>query len=145
MPDLRMPETNHLIIAGRLTRDVDLKYLPSGLAVASLSIANGRHYKDKQGERKEETSYIEVSCFDKLATYSADNLRKGMAVMVEGRIKSESWEDKATGQKRSKVLVNANGITSLEWGTRSSGGESTPTSHDAPPSDDSIPDDDIPF
>lgn len=115
MSDLRIPDLNTITIAGRLTRDPELKYVSGGRAVCEVSIANSRHYKDKSGEKKEETTFINATIWDKFAEYVGEKLRKGRPIIVEGRLKSESWEDKTTGQKRSKVYIAAQRITPLDW------------------------------
>ena len=145
MSDLRMPSTNVVVISGRLTRDAEVKYISSGKAVCNLSIANSRPFKDKQGERQEDTSFVEVTCWDKLAEWCSD-YKKGRPVMIEGRLKSNTWEDKETGKKRSNLGVVAQSVTLLDWdGDR---GESRPTSQSRPAAtnQEEIPqDDDIPF
>lgn len=127
MGDIRVPDLNQVIIAGRLTRDPELKYISSGRAVCTISIANTQYYKDKQGERKENTTFVEVTLWDKAAEYIGENLQKGRPVLIEGRLKSDSWEDKQTGQKRSKIAIAANRVTPLDWdsdgqGDRQGGG-----------------------
>lgn len=151
MSDVRVPDLNTVIIAGRLTRDPELKYIQSGRAVCTVSIANTRYYKDKSGERKEDTSFIDATCWDKFAEYVGEKMKKGRPVIVEGRLKSESWEDKTSGQKRSKIQIMASRITPLDWDGEKQGGQSE---SGRPESDrerslrdieEPIPDDDIPF
>ena len=143
MSDLRMPPTNYIIISGRLTRDPDLKFIASGKAVCKLSIANSRHYKDKNGEKAEETSFVDVTCWDKTAEWAGE-LKKGRPVMVEGRLKQESWEDKE-GNKKSKLGIQAQSVTPLDWDEKGDKPEprreSKPQQSNEPP----IGDDDIPF
>lgn len=122
MGDLRVPDLNTVTIAGRLTRDPELKYLASGRGVCTFSIANTQYYKDKSGERKENTTFVDVTLWDKAAEYAGQNYAKGTPVLVEGRLKSDSWEDKTSGQKRSKVAINAVRVSALEWGDRGEGG-----------------------
>ena len=121
MSDLRVPDLNTITIAGRLTRDPELKYVAGGRAVCEVSIANSRHYKDKSGERKEETVFVNATIWDKMAEYVGEKLRKGRPVIVEGRLKSESWEDKTSGQKRSQIFIAASRITPLDWDNSGSG------------------------
>ncbi len=146
MSDVRVPSTNLVVIAGRLTRDPDLKYISSGKAVCQLSLANTRYYKDKSGERKEDTSFVDVTLWDKPAEWAGEHLRKGRPVVVEGRLKSDSWEDKTSGQKRSRLAIQATSVVPLDWDDEKS--ESRPTRQQRPPEathDEPIPDDDIPF
>lgn len=146
MSDVRVPSTNLVVIAGRLTRDPDLKFISSGKAVCQLSIANTRYYKDKSGERKEDTSFVDVTVWDKTAEWVGEHLAKGRPVMVEGRLKSESWEDKTSGQKRSRIAIQATTVVPLDWDGEK--GESRPTSQQRPAAtnQEELPqDDDIPF
>jgi single-strand DNA-binding protein len=153
MPDLRMPDINKVYLAGRLTRDPELRYLPSGLAVCKLSLAVSRFYKDKNGERKEDTLFVDVSAWDKMAEYMGQRFRQGNPVLVEGRLKSDSWEDKNTGQKRTKLEVRADRVQELAWpadrpADRSAASAAPASANDANrqiQSDEPIPEDDIPF
>lgn len=146
MSDLRMPSTNLVVIAGRLTRDPEVKFIASGKAVCNFSIANSRFFKDKSGEKKEETSFVDVTCWDKTAEWVGENIKKGRPVLIEGRLKSEQWEDKTTGQKRSRTGVSATSVLPLDWDGEK--GESRPTSQpkSAATNPEELPqDDDIPF
>jgi single-strand DNA-binding protein len=140
-----MPSTNSVIVSGRLTRDPELKYLASGMAICNFSIANGRPYKDKSGEWTEETSFIDVTCWDKTATHVGEKIKKGRPVMVEGRLKSESWEDKQTGAKRSKLGIVAHSVIVLDWDEKGDKPESRRESKPQQSSEPPIGDDDIPF
>lgn len=147
MSDLRVPDLNTIVIAGRLTRDPDLKYISSGRAVCELSVANTRYYKDKSGERKEDTTFVNVTCWDKFAEYVGEKMQKGRPVIVEGRLKSESWDDKTSGQKRSKVYIMASRITPLDWDGEKGETTRAPTERATKPREieEPIPEDDIPF
>ena len=144
MSDLRMPEVNSVTLAGRLTRDPELKYLPSGSAVCELGLAVSRRFRTKTGEQREETLFINVETWNKTAEYCGENLRKGRPIMVEGRLKSDEWEDKNTGQRRSIIKINASRIQTLDWEDRGGGGggggRPQPRNIEEP-----IPEDDIPF
>lgn len=101
-----MANFNRVILIGNLTRDPEVKYLPSGSAVAEISLAINRSYTDKvTNERKEDTTYVEVTLWARLAELAGEYLSKGRPVMIEGRLQLDSWDDKATGQKRSKLRV----------------------------------------
>jgi single-strand DNA-binding protein len=108
-----MPIVNTVVIAGNLTRDPEMKHLPSGTAVASLGLASNRWYRDKAGEWQQDTTFVDVKCWSQLAERVGEKLRKGAPVLVEGSIKSEHWET-PDGAKRSKVLVNATKVQFLE-------------------------------
>lgn len=106
-----MFELNKVFVAGNLTRDPELKYLPSGMAVADLGLAVNRRMFDRaSGERKEETIFLDVTVWDKSAEFCKNYLRKGSAVIVEGRLKMDTWQDKQTGANRSKIGVVAERI-----------------------------------
>ncbi len=152
MSDLRMPDINKVMLAGRLTRDPELRYTPAGLALCKLGIASTRYFKGRDGERKEDTLFVDVTVWDKMAEYCGQNLRKGRAVLVEGRLKMDSWEDKASGQKRTKLDIQAMRVQELDWADRGGapqgGGSSGPRSSGPEPRviEEPIPaEDDIPF
>ncbi|MBF0253023.1 MAG: single-stranded DNA-binding protein [Candidatus Omnitrophica bacterium] len=103
---------NKVFIMGNLTRDPELRYVPSGAAVASFTVAVNRVYKDKAGEKKEETSFIKVIIWGKMAEVCGEYLSKGKPVLVEGRLQSRSWEG-TDGQKKSAVEVIASTVQFL--------------------------------
>jgi len=113
--NLRMPDMNRVTIAGHLTRDPELKHVGSGTALCKLGLACNRRYKLKDGEQREETLFINVTVWGKAAEYVAENLSKGRPVLVEGRLKSDEWEDKDTGKKRSAIEISADKVQSLDW------------------------------
>lgn len=141
MSDLRMPDLNMVMLAGRLTRDPELRYLPNGTPVCKLGLAVSRTFKTQDGERKEETLFVDVTTWRATAEYCGSNLRKGRPIIVEGRLRSDAWEDKATGQKRSKIEVQATRIQQLDWEER---GGAAPRPEPRP-IEEPIPEDDIPF
>jgi single-strand DNA-binding protein len=102
-----------VIIVGNLTRDVELKRTPSGNAVAKFGVAVNRKYKDASGEMKEKTNYYDVDVWGKQAETVAQYIGKGSSVLVDGRLDQDHWEDKTTGQKRSKTFVVAENIQFL--------------------------------
>jgi len=98
---------NKVILIGNLTRDVELRYTPSGTAIAKFGIATNRTYKDQvTGENKQETMFIDVTVFGRSAEVANQYLKKGRRVLIEGRLVFEQWVDN-TGQKRSKHSVGA--------------------------------------
>jgi single-strand DNA-binding protein len=107
-----MANLNKVFLIGNLTRDPELRYTPSGVAVANLRIAVNRKFKDRTGEMKEEVCYLTVTTWDKQAEVCNQYLKKGRAVFVEGRLQSRSWET-TDGQKRSAVDVRAERIQFL--------------------------------
>lgn len=144
MADLRMPNLNKVIIAGRLTRDPEERSLPNGTPLCKLGLAYSRKIGAKGGDQREETLFINVTCWDKQAEIIRNfKLRKGRAVIVEGRLKANEWEDKATGQKRSTIEITADRVDPLDWEDRGSSGGGSRSS--SAPSDEPLPEDDIPF
>ncbi len=110
---------NRVMLIGRLTRDPELRYTPSGTAVCQLAMATNRYGSDQQtGERREFTDYHDVVVWNqgnrKLAELCAQYLQKGRLVYVEGRLQTRSWDDQATGQKRYRTEVNASDVQFLD-------------------------------
>ena len=123
MADLRVPDLNVVYIAGRLTSDPDLRYTQSGRAYCRLRLANTRYFKSKEGERREDTTFVNASCWDKQAEFIGERLRKGRPVLVEGSLRSYEMEDTATGQKNTRLEINARRITPLDWDDNSGGAQ----------------------
>lgn len=105
---------NQVILMGNLTRDPELRQIPSGQSVCSFSLALNRSYKGKDGEWQEATDFIDVVAWGPLGERVAQYLSKGRPCLVNGRLQSRSWEQ--DGQKRSKVEVNAQDVTFLGGG-----------------------------
>lgn len=114
---------------GRLTRDPELRYTPKGTAVADLSMAINRYRSSADGgERTEETTFVDVTLWGKQAETANQYLNKGREVFIEGRLQLDSWEDKASGQKRSKLKVVGESmqfVGSANGGNSSGGGDSS--------------------
>jgi len=144
MSDFRMPDFNKVYLAGRLTRDPELKYMPSGTAFCKIGLAVSRVYKTKDGERKEDTFFVNVTVWDKSAEYCGEHLKKGRPILVEGRLTSNEWEDKATGQKRSSIEIRAERVQQLDWDDKGGGGSSAPRPQPRV-IEEPVPEDDIPF
>jgi len=144
MSDLRMPNINTVILAGRLTRDPELRYTPAGTAVCRLGLAATRYFKGRDGEKKEETLFVDVTVWEKTAEYCGQRLKQGRPVVVEGQLRSNSWEDKATGQKRSKIEIYGVRIQELDWSEDRGGAQPRPEP-ESRPAEEPIPEDDIPF
>ena len=101
-----MPNLNRVMLMGNLTRDIELKYTPSGLAVATLGMAINRKFRDpKTNELREEVTYVDIETFGKQAETAHQYLSKGRPLFVDGRLRYDSWDDKATGKKMSKLRV----------------------------------------
>jgi single-strand DNA-binding protein len=95
---------NQVILIGNLTRDPELRYTPKGTAVAKIGMAVNRRYT-QDGEKKEEVAYVDVDAFGKQAETICQYLKKGRPIHVVGRLKTDTWDDKTSGQKRSKLGV----------------------------------------
>lgn len=100
-----MANLNKVMIIGNVTRDPEIKYTPKGSAVVDIGIAVNRTFTPDGGERREETTYIDVTLWGRTAETAAEYCKKGRSVYVEGRLQLDSWEDKTSGQKRSKLRV----------------------------------------
>ena len=98
---------NKAIIIGNLTRDPELRSLPSGVKVCSFSVATNRVWKDKNGARQESTDYHNVVTFGRSAETVAQYMKKGSSILVEGRIQTRSWEDKNSGEKKYRTEIVA--------------------------------------
>jgi single-strand DNA-binding protein len=148
MSDFRMPDINRVMLAGRLTRDPELRYTPQGTALCKLGLAVSRTYKGRDGEKKEETLFVDVTVWEKTAEYCGQRLKQGRPILVEGKLRSDSWEDKSTGQKRTKIEVQGLRVQELDWEDRGGAPRSSGPSRPAPDAhamDEPPPEDDIPF
>jgi single-strand DNA-binding protein len=120
--ELKLPSLNKILIAGNCTADPEVRYTQSGAAVTNFRIASTRYYRDRGGdssEWKEDTCFVNVVTWGQLAERMGDQLKKGSAVLVEGRLQSRTWETE-DGQKRSTIEINADRVQTLD---RRGGGE----------------------
>lgn len=148
-----MASFNKVILAGNLTRDPELRYTPKGTAVARLGIACNRKWKSETGEMKEEVTFVDVDAFGKTAETIGQYLKKGRPILIEGRLRYDTWEDKQSGQKKSKLGVVLENFQFLDsGGGRGEGGASAPSrpapAAPAPDGGDAEPPpehDDVPF
>ena len=145
-----MASFNKVILLGNLTRDPEVRYTPKGSAVADLGVAVNRQYTLDNGEKREEVTFIDVTFWGRTAEVAGEYLKKGRPVFIEGRLQLDTWDDKQSGQKRSKLKVI--GETMQMLGSRGAAGEegdrtprpskpATPpkTAGPAEPDDDEIP------
>ena len=93
---------NKVILVGNLTRDIELRYLPSGGAIATVGIATSRKFKNKDGTQGEEVCFVDLTFFGRTAEVVNQYCHKGSKILAEGRLKLDTWIDKQSGQKRSK-------------------------------------------
>lgn len=110
---------NKVIIVGNLTRDPELTAIPSGQKVCKLGVATNRVWKDKGGAKQESTTYHNVVVWGRQAETSAQYLKKGQQVMIEGRIENRSWDDKTSGEKKYRTEIIADRV---QFGFKGSGG-----------------------
>ncbi len=113
-----MANFNRVILVGRLTRDVELKYTQSGMAVTDVGLAVSDRRKSQTGEWVEETTFVDVTLWGRTAEVSSEYLSKGSPILIEGRLKLDTWE--TDGQKRSKLRVVGERMQML--GSRPGGG-----------------------
>jgi single-strand DNA-binding protein len=150
-----MASFNKVILLGNLTRDPEVRYTPKGTAVTELGMAVNRVYTAENGEKREETTFVDVTLWGRTAEIAGEYLKKGRPVFIEGRLQLDTWDDKTSGQKRSKLKVVGEGlqlIGSRPGGAIGGGDEegsgASRSSKSAPPpkAAPSAPDDDeIPF
>jgi len=139
-----MASYNRVILVGNLTRDVEVKYLQSGMAVTDIGLAVNDRRKAGDGEWVDETTFVDVTLWGRVAEVAGEYLRKGSAALIEGRLKLEQWEQ--DGQKRSKLKVIGERMQMLGGrnddggGSQCGGGYEQPASRPNPK-----PNDDIPF
>ena len=99
-----MPNLNRVLLMGNLTRDPELRYLPSNTPVVSLGLAINRRWRNQQDQQQEETTFVDCEAFGRSAEVINQYLRKGRPVFIEGRLRLDQWQDKE-GQNRSKMKV----------------------------------------
>ena len=138
-----MANFNKVIIAGNLTRDPELRYTSKGTAVAGLSMALNRKWKNDSGEMQEEVTFVDVDAFGRQAEVIAQYMKKGRPMLVEGRLRLDQWEDKQTGARRSQLRVVLDSFSFIDSGGGGGGGgrgetsdpfaQSAPTSKPAAP------------
>ena len=127
-----MASLNKVFLIGNLTRDPELRYIPSGSAVATFTVAVNRVFKSQAGEKKEQTSFIRIVVWGRRAEVCGEYLSKGSPVFIEGRLQSRDWETQ-DGQKRNTVEVVADNIQFLRMGAKSGAGAPSTGAQVGPP------------
>lgn len=135
-------DQNQCNFTGRLGQDPDMRAMPSGKSVANFTIAVGRSWKDRDGQKKEETEWVRIVTFDKLADIVGQYLKKGAQVRITGRMKTRKWQDKS-GNDRYTTEIIADDMQM--FGSRSTSDSSRPQSAPSGPATDDEFSDDIPF
>ena len=108
-----MASFNKVILVGNLTRDPELRYTPKGTAIAKIGLAVNRVWTNEAGEKKEEVTFVDVDVFGRTAENVGQYMRKGRPILVEGRLRLDQWDDKQTGQKKSRLGVVAETVQFL--------------------------------
>lgn len=149
-----MASFNKVILVGNLTRDPELRYTPKGTAVAKIGIAVNRVYTNDAGEKKEEVTFVDVDVWGRTAENVGQYMRKGRPILIEGRLKLDQWDDKQTGQKKSRLGVVADTVQFLGSPGGAEGGApaapraqrpaasapaAEPVEGDGPPESDDVP------
>jgi single-strand DNA-binding protein len=139
-----MPNLNKVQLMGNITRDPEVRYTPKGTAVTDISLAINRNFSGDDGERREETTFVEITFWGRQAEIIGEWMKKGRPIYVEGRLQLDSWEDKTSGQQRSRLKVIGEKFEFLggrdDTGGSSSGGSSR-SSNPAPQSSNQRDDD----
>ena len=151
-----MASFNKVILAGNLTRDPELRYTPKGTAVAKIGLAVNRTWTTETGEKKEEVSFIDVEAWGRQGEVIAQYMKKGRPLLIEGRLKLDTWEDKNTKQKVSKLKVVLESFSFIDSNRGDAGGgapapapsrpattsaapAAEPVEGDGPPESDDVP------
>lgn len=151
-----MANFNKVILIGNVTRDPEVKYTPKGSAVTDIGLAVNRTFTLDGGEKREETTFVDVTFWGRTAEIAGEYLKKGRPVFIEGRLQLDTWEDKQSGQKRNKLRVvgetmqflggrpegGGEGGSSGSFRRRESDGPAPSATPSKPPEES---DDDIPF
>jgi len=152
-----MASFNNVVLLGNLTRDPELRYTSNGKAIAKFGLAVNRAWTNEAGEKKEEVTFVDVDVFGRTAENVGQYMRKGSLMLVEGRLRLDQWDDKQTGQKRSKLGVVGETVQFLGAPRSSESGAPAATrprpvesavpepASGADPEGPSPPEDDVPF
>ena len=156
-----MANLNKVMLISNLTRDPELRYTPKGTAVADIALAINRVWNNEQNQRQEETTFVDITLWGRQAELAHQYLTKGRGAYIEGRLQLDTWDDKQTGQKRSKLKVVAESLQFLPDGKGGAGGQipqggaqssrppqqqqNRPQGASAAPAEDYGDEDDIPF
>jgi single-strand DNA-binding protein len=161
-----MASVNKVILVGRLGKDPEVRSTPSGVTVAKFTIATDEKFTDRSGEKQERTEWHNIVAWNKLGEICGQYLRKGKLVYIEGSIRTESWEDKESGQKKYRTEIIANSMQMLDrrgdeegggssysgsdrgssYGSNSGGGGGGGARRNSPPPSNDIDDDEeVPF
>ncbi len=132
-----MANVNKVMLLGNITRDLEVRYTPKGTAVCDLGMAVNRIRTGDNGERIEEVTYVDVTLWGRQAELAGQYLSKGRSVFIEGRLQHDQWDDKQTGQKRSRLRVVGENMQFIggQGGSGGNQGGSSAPRQQAPPSE----------
>ena len=116
-----MANFNKVILIGNLTRDPELRYTPKGTAIAKIGLAINRTWKTETGETKEEVTFVDIDAFGRQAETLGQYMKKGRPIMIEGRLRLDTWDDKQTNQKRSRLGVVMESFQFLDFNKSAEG------------------------
>ncbi|MGB0145522.1 MAG: single-stranded DNA-binding protein [Akkermansiaceae bacterium] len=128
-----MANVNKVMLLGNITRELEVRYTPKGTAVCDLGMAINRIRTGDNGERIEEVTYVDVTLWGRQAELAGQYLAKGRPVFIEGRLQLDQWDDKQTGQKRSRLRVVAENMQFIGGGGQGGGGNAPRQQSGQPP------------
>ena len=149
-----MPNYNKVMLMGRLTRDPEVRYSANGTAITNIGLAVNRNWRNQDGQTQEEVTFVDVTAFGKRGEAVGQYLKKGRPIFIEGHLRMEQWDDKQTGQKRSKLAIIMDAFEFIDSrgegeGGNFSGGGGAPAAGGAAPAAGGgggfAEDDDVPF
>lgn len=151
-----MPNYNKVMLMGRLTRDPEVRYSANGTAITNIGLAVNRNWRNQDGQTQEEVTFVDVTAFGKRGEAVGQYLKKGRPIFIEGHLRMEQWDDKQTGQKRSKLAIIMDAFEFIDsrgegegGGGNFSGGGGAPAAGGATPAAGGgggfAEDDDVPF
>lgn len=115
MGQVKLPNLNDIKLSGRISNDPELRYTQSNKSCCKFSFCHNRYYKDAQGNQVDDPHFFDVVCWEGTAEFIANRAQKGRPVLIEGELRQEKWQDKESGQQRSRVTINAHRVHILDW------------------------------
>jgi single-strand DNA-binding protein len=150
-----MPNYNKVMLMGRLTRDPEVRYSANGTAITNIGLAVNRNWRNQDGQTQEEVTFVDVTAFGKRGEAVGQYLKKGRPIFIEGHLRMEQWDDKQTGQKRSKLAIIMDAFEFIDSRGEGEGGGGNFSGGGAPAAGGAAPtagggggfaeDDDVPF
>ncbi|HOY84453.1 MAG TPA: single-stranded DNA-binding protein [Candidatus Syntrophosphaera sp.] len=144
MADLKVPRLNRVLIAGRITKELELKYTPKGSPVVNFSVAMDKRFKDESDQWQSVPVYVDVVAWNQTAENLCKQAHKGTAVLVEGKIDVRSYVDQNNVNRKVFEII-ADFVQTLEWKPREEGGDTPPPPEEPPHTGSDATNDDVPF